>query len=135
MEDSTKKMLMAAGVGVGATAAIATAMYFLGGREAPHVPSLGEVTGLAKRETWFGATSLLDLTPREALTRWREDLDSRRKDLDNARRFLDQQLVEGVMFSPTYRAASAKWTKDSKAWSAESREWYEASKIEREDRA
>ena len=58
MDDNTKKMLMAAGVGVGATAAVAKAMYFLGGREAPHVPSLGEVTGLAKREIGFGAVSI-----------------------------------------------------------------------------
>jgi len=50
-----RKALMAAGVGVGATAAIATAMYFLGGREMPHVPSLGEVTDLAKSEIGFGA--------------------------------------------------------------------------------
>ena len=55
MEDNTKKMLMAAGVGVGATAAVATAMYFLGGREAPHVPSLGELGAFGKREIGFGA--------------------------------------------------------------------------------
>jgi|SRR5271166_4202784 len=50
MEDSTKKALMAVGVGVGVTAVVATAMYFLGGREAPKVPSTSELTGLAKRE-------------------------------------------------------------------------------------
>ena len=57
MDDNTKKMLMAAGVGVGATAVVATAMYFLGGREVPKVPSLAEMTGFAKRELWFGAMS------------------------------------------------------------------------------
>jgi|SRR5271166_171789 len=54
MDDNTKKNLLAVGVGVGATAAIATAMYFLGGREAPKVPSFGDVTGFAKREIGFG---------------------------------------------------------------------------------
>lgn len=47
MDDSTKSTLVAVGVGVGATAAIATAMYFLGGRENPKLPSFGDVTGLA----------------------------------------------------------------------------------------
>jgi hypothetical protein len=57
MEDSTKKTLMAVGVGVGATGVIATAMYFLGGREAPKMPSLGDVTGFTKREIGFGVLS------------------------------------------------------------------------------
>jgi hypothetical protein len=35
MEDSTKNTLTAIGVGVGAVGVIATAMYFLGGRETP----------------------------------------------------------------------------------------------------
>ena len=55
MDDNTKKMLMAAGVGVGATGAIATAMYFLGGREAPKMPSLTGIGDFAKREVGFGA--------------------------------------------------------------------------------
>jgi hypothetical protein len=42
------------GVGVGATAVIATAMYFLGGREMPKIPSFGEAGRLVKREALFG---------------------------------------------------------------------------------
>ena len=59
-----KKALTAAGVGVGATALVATAMYFLGGREAPKVPSLDELSTFGKREFLFGAlssTSMEDL--------------------------------------------------------------------------
>jgi hypothetical protein len=54
MTDDTKKTLTAVGVGVGATAAIATAMYFLGGREAPKLPTFGDAEKLAKREVLFG---------------------------------------------------------------------------------
>ena len=57
MEDDTKKVLTAVGVGVAATSVIATAMYFLGGREAPKLPSFGELTGAAKREIGFGAVA------------------------------------------------------------------------------
>lgn len=57
MEDSTKKALMAVGVGVGATGLVATAMYFLSGREMPKLPSLSEVGELARREVLFGASS------------------------------------------------------------------------------
>ena len=59
MTDDTKKTLTAVGVGVGATSIIATAMYFLGGREAPKLPSFGELTGAAKREIGFGALSFV----------------------------------------------------------------------------
>jgi hypothetical protein len=55
MEDSTKKTLMAVGVGVGATGVIATAMYFLGGREAPKMPTMTGFGNLTKREIGFGA--------------------------------------------------------------------------------
>lgn len=40
VDDNTQKTLLAVGVGVAATATIATAMYFLGGREAPKMPSV-----------------------------------------------------------------------------------------------
>ena len=49
------KTLTAVGVGVAATGAIATAMYFLGGREAPKLPSFGELTGAAEKEIGFGS--------------------------------------------------------------------------------
>jgi len=55
MEDSTKNTLIAVGVGVGAVSLIGTAMYFLGGREAPKLPSLKDVGRLARAETGFGA--------------------------------------------------------------------------------
>jgi len=48
----------AVAVGVGATAAVATAMYFLGGREAPKVPTLEGLGDFAKREVGFGALNL-----------------------------------------------------------------------------
>jgi len=59
MDDSTKSTLVAVGVGVGATAAIATAMYFLGGREAPKMPTLTGLGDLAKREIGVGALRVL----------------------------------------------------------------------------
>jgi hypothetical protein len=65
MDDNTKKMLMAVGVGVGATGAIAGAMYFLGGREAPHVPSLSELGKFGKRE-FYGASAARKLTPAQS---------------------------------------------------------------------
>jgi len=67
MTEDTKKTVTAVAVGVGATAAIATAMYFLGGREAPKMPSLGEVTVLAKREIGFGAAHMYRLDLPEAI--------------------------------------------------------------------
>jgi hypothetical protein len=48
--DDQKKILTGVTVGVGATAAIATAMYFLGGREAPTLPSLDSWKSAASRE-------------------------------------------------------------------------------------
>ena len=63
MDDSTKKTLMAVGVGVGATGVIATAMYFLGGREAPKTPSLGELGAFGKREMGFGAIARTRVIP------------------------------------------------------------------------
>jgi len=77
MEDDTKKILTGVAVGVGATAAVATAMYFLGGREAPKMPSLGDVTGLAKREFLFGAVS----TKEERLQRFRNRVEELQSEL------------------------------------------------------
>jgi len=51
--------LIAVGVGVGAVAIIGTAMYFLGGREAPRVPSLDELGAFGKREIGLGALSVV----------------------------------------------------------------------------
>jgi hypothetical protein len=64
MTDETKKTLMAVGVGVGATGVIATAMYFLGGRESPKMPSLGDVTWFTKREIGLGALHAYDVDDR-----------------------------------------------------------------------
>ena len=57
MTEDTKKTVTAVAVGVGAVGAIATAMYFLGGREMPKVPSLDELSTFGKREFLFGALS------------------------------------------------------------------------------
>ena len=54
MTEDTKKTVTAVAVGVGAVGAIATAMYFLGGREMPKIPSLGDAERLVKREALFG---------------------------------------------------------------------------------
>jgi len=53
MEESTMKTLTAVGVGVGALGVVATAMYFLGGREAPKVPSMHDLEKVVRRETGF----------------------------------------------------------------------------------
>ena len=58
MDDNTKKALTAVGVGVGATAVIGAAMYFLGGREAPHVPSMSELGAFGKSEIGLGALTV-----------------------------------------------------------------------------
>ena len=57
MNEDTKKTLMAVGVGVGATGVIATAMYFLGGREMPKLPTFGQTEKLVEREVLFGRES------------------------------------------------------------------------------
>jgi len=62
MEDSTKNTLIAVGVGVGTVSLLGTAMYFLGGREAPKVPSLGELEALGKREFLFGSDTETEKT-------------------------------------------------------------------------
>jgi hypothetical protein len=54
MSEDTKKALMAISVGVGTTAVIATAMYFLGGRELPKLPTFGQTEKLVEREALYG---------------------------------------------------------------------------------
>lgn len=70
MDDSTKSTLVAVGVGVGATTVVATAMYFLGGRENPKLPSLGDVKGLAKRELYGAGTMRTQTEPQRSNRTW-----------------------------------------------------------------
>jgi len=77
MDDNTKKALMAVGVGVGAVGAVATAMYYLGGREAPKVPSLDELSAFGKREFLFGAVA----TKEERLQRFRNRVEELKSEL------------------------------------------------------
>jgi hypothetical protein len=53
-EESKPSVGAAIAVGVGTTAIIATAMYFLGGRELPKLPTFGETEKLVEREVLFG---------------------------------------------------------------------------------
>jgi hypothetical protein len=89
--DEPKPWYAAVGVGVAATAAIATAMYLLGGREAPKMPGLGDLGAFGKREIGLGALwadqiqdevlceqvrKLSDDKVKKLLAEWKEDLNS-----------------------------------------------------------
>lgn len=45
---------MAVAAGVGATAVVMTAMYFMSGREMPKLPTFGQTEKLVEREALFG---------------------------------------------------------------------------------